>query len=298
METTRLIGEEGVKDVGVKADVEREDEGKGKVGEGMVARAFLPLGFVAFGGPQAHVALLHQQFVKTVGDLTVSEELFLELFALAQALPGPSSTQLVVLLGIVMGGWLGGIIAFFVFQIPGFVAMTSFGLLLGSGGNSSDILRTISLFTHGLIAAAFAQVTIAAGAITLRVTGHDQFKRVIALFSTVVATVAVPSSVVWMYPLILFSGGLAAYVRDLLSGADVRAEEDKPEEQTLFHSGISKKAGYFLLGLFTVTTLACVIFINILGWTTSRYVQLFDAFWRMGALVFGGGQVSLKTLML
>ena len=56
-----------------------------------IATSFAPLGFIAFGGPQAHIALLHAHFVERRGWL--SDEAFLELLALGHALPGPTSTQ-------------------------------------------------------------------------------------------------------------------------------------------------------------------------------------------------------------
>lgn len=52
---------------------------------------FLPLGVVAYGGPTAHIALLHERFVDKSQWLT--EEQFVELMAVGQGLPGPTSTQ-------------------------------------------------------------------------------------------------------------------------------------------------------------------------------------------------------------
>ena len=77
---------------------------------------FLPLGVVAYGGPTAHIALLHERFVDKSKWLT--EEQFVELMAVGQGLPGPTSTQVCLrvcvcecarALGVAVGGrvWLG-----------------------------------------------------------------------------------------------------------------------------------------------------------------------------------------------
>ena len=56
-----------------------------------VAKAFLPMGFIAFGGPQAHIALFLKTFVEGKAKW-LDEQRFMELMSLGQALPGPTST--------------------------------------------------------------------------------------------------------------------------------------------------------------------------------------------------------------
>lgn len=65
--------------------------GGGGDGYGQVFWQFLPLGVIAYGGPNAHIALLHERFVDKSKWLT--EEQFVELMAVGQGLPGPTSTQ-------------------------------------------------------------------------------------------------------------------------------------------------------------------------------------------------------------
>lgn len=72
-----------------------------------VFTTFWPLGFVAFGGPQAHVAILRDHLV--VQRDWLDEEAFTELFAIGQGLPGPTSTQLVVSTALSRAGPLGGL---------------------------------------------------------------------------------------------------------------------------------------------------------------------------------------------
>jgi chromate transporter len=81
-----------------------------------IAKEFLRLGFVAFGGAAAHVAMMEERFVRRLGWLT--RERFLDLFGAASLLPGPSSTELTMYLGEVRGGLAGLLVAGACFILP------------------------------------------------------------------------------------------------------------------------------------------------------------------------------------
>lgn len=81
-----------------------------------IAVEFLRLGFVAFGGPPAHVAMMEERFVRQRQWLT--RERLLDLFGVASTLPGPSSTELALYLGEVRGGFPGMLIAGASFILP------------------------------------------------------------------------------------------------------------------------------------------------------------------------------------
>ena len=70
-----------------------------------VAALFLRLGFTAFGGPAAHIAMMHAEVVRR--RKWVDEQRFLDLFGAANMIPGPSSTELAIYLGYERAGWLG-----------------------------------------------------------------------------------------------------------------------------------------------------------------------------------------------
>ena len=91
-----------------------------------VAWGFLPLGWIAFGGPQAHIALLQDRFV--FRRQWLDEQRFAELLGMGQGLPGPTSTQMVVAVGTVRAGPLGGMLAFLCFVYPAATIMTLAGL--------------------------------------------------------------------------------------------------------------------------------------------------------------------------
>jgi chromate transporter len=81
-----------------------------------VAGLFLKLGFTAFGGPAAHIALMEQEAVIRRGWL--SREEFLDLLGVANLIPGPSSTELAIFLGYRRAGWLGLVLAGVCFILP------------------------------------------------------------------------------------------------------------------------------------------------------------------------------------
>jgi len=91
-----------------------ESAARGSLGE--VAKQFLRLGFIAYGGPAAHVAMMEEEFVRRRGWLT--RERFLDLLGAVSLLPGPSSTELAIYLGEIRAGLAGLIVAGACFILP------------------------------------------------------------------------------------------------------------------------------------------------------------------------------------
>jgi chromate transporter len=87
---------------------------RGSLGE--VAALFLKLGLTAFGGPAAHIAMMRQEVVQRRNWL--SDQEFLNLFAAANLIPGPSSTEMAIFLGYVRAGWPALILAGVLFILP------------------------------------------------------------------------------------------------------------------------------------------------------------------------------------
>ena len=81
-----------------------------------IAKEFLRLGFVAYGGPAAHIAMMEERYVRRRGWLT--RERFLDLLGAASLLPGPSSTEVAIYLGQIRGGLAGLIVAGACFILP------------------------------------------------------------------------------------------------------------------------------------------------------------------------------------
>jgi chromate transporter len=95
-------------------------EERGSVAE--VASEFLRLGFIAYGGPAAHVAMMEERFVRRRGWLT--RERFLDLLGAVNLLPGPSSTELAIYLGEIRAGLAGLIVAGACFILPAAIFVT------------------------------------------------------------------------------------------------------------------------------------------------------------------------------
>lgn len=94
--------------------VKSEKGGKGSVGE--VARLFLKLGTIAFGGPAAHIAMMQDETCRERG--WVSKQRFLDLLGATNLIPGPSSTEMAIYLGYERAGWKGLIAGGVCFILP------------------------------------------------------------------------------------------------------------------------------------------------------------------------------------
>jgi chromate transporter len=94
--------------------VSTEAEPRAKLSE--LALLFLRLGFTAFGGPAAHIAIMENEVVRRRRWL--SSERFLDLLGVANLIPGPSSTELAIFVGYEQAGWIGLVIAGVCFILP------------------------------------------------------------------------------------------------------------------------------------------------------------------------------------
>ncbi|MCU0499878.1 MAG: chromate efflux transporter [Anaerolineae bacterium] len=83
---------------------------------GEVARLFLRLGFTAFGGPAAHIAMFRDEVVTRKGWIT--DEQFLDLLGATNLIPGPNSTEMAIHIGYVRAGWRGLLAAGICFILP------------------------------------------------------------------------------------------------------------------------------------------------------------------------------------
>ncbi|MBM3138261.1 MAG: chromate efflux transporter, partial [Chloroflexi bacterium] len=77
---------------------------------------FLWMGFTAFGGPAAHIAIFHDQVVKR--RKWIDEQHFLDLLGATQLIPGPNSTEVSIYLGYTHAGWMGLILGGLGFILP------------------------------------------------------------------------------------------------------------------------------------------------------------------------------------
>ena len=211
-----------------------------------VAWAFLPLGWIAFGGPQAHIALLQERFVARRRWL--DEQRFVELLGLGQGLPGPTSTQMVVAVGTARAGPLGGLLAFLLFLYPAATIMALAGLgvatFLDEGGRPQ--------WLDGVQPATVALVAVAAWRLGVAVVNTRLTMGLMLLGAVVTILVRQP----WAFPVALALGGMATTVVLRSRRHDTI---DRSESIPLDNLGISRAAGVLLLLLFFVWLVTALV---------------------------------------
>jgi chromate transporter len=111
---------------------------------GEVVRYFLKLGVVGFGGPNAHIAAMHDDLVRRRG--WVDDRYFLDVVGVTNLIPGPNSSEVAIHLGYLRGGLVGGIAAGLSFMLPAFVMMLGLSwayFSLGDFGVREELLAGI-----------------------------------------------------------------------------------------------------------------------------------------------------------
>ncbi|HEY9132102.1 MAG TPA: chromate efflux transporter [Dyella sp.] len=237
-----------------------------------VARVFLRLGLTSFGGPIAHVGYFHREFVQKRRWL--DEQHFGQLLALCQVLPGPASSQLGFSIGLLRAGWTGAMVAFLAFTLPSALLMFAFAeasdRLAGPWGQAT---------IHGLKLVAVAVVAQGVWGMA-RSLCPDRPRALLA--AAALALLALNSGV-WMQ-LSIVAGGAA------LGPWVCRHIEARPGETFALRYG--RRTGTFFL--MTYATLLAIAFVATPFLTSLG--QAAGAFYRTGALVFGGGHVVLPLL--
>ncbi|MEO7205467.1 MAG: chromate efflux transporter [Steroidobacteraceae bacterium] len=237
-----------------------------------VGAAFLRLGLSSFGGPIAHLGYFRREFVER--RRWVNEERFGQLLGLCQFLPGPASSQLGFSLGLLRAGWPGAIAAFVAFTLPSallmFAMAESSNFLAGPWGQS---------IVHGLKLVAVA--VVAQGVLGMARTLTPDAPR--ALLAAAAAGLLVISGSAWMQ-LVAIVGGAA--LGPWLCRTTVARQGDA------FRLRYGRRTGGVLLGMFAALLMAAIL----IAPRTPLLAQAAGAFYRTGALVFGGGHVVLPLL--
>jgi chromate transporter len=103
-----------------------------------IAKLFLKLGIIGFGGPVAHIAMIEDEVVKRRQWLT--QEHFLDLLGVTNLIPGPNSTEIAIHIGYIYAGWLGLIIAGVCFILPAVLITGLFAWLYVNYGTLPQVL--------------------------------------------------------------------------------------------------------------------------------------------------------------
>ncbi|MBZ5702894.1 MAG: chromate efflux transporter [Acidobacteriia bacterium] len=124
------------------ATSEQGSSGRQSHGLGEILRVFFRLGFIAFGGPPAHFALMEEEFVRRRAWL--SRERFVDLVGAVSLLPGPSSTELAIYLGQIRGGALGLLLAGMGFILPSALLVTALAWVYQQYGTIPQVAGLLS----------------------------------------------------------------------------------------------------------------------------------------------------------
>ncbi|HEX4152585.1 MAG TPA: chromate efflux transporter [Steroidobacteraceae bacterium] len=237
-----------------------------------VGAAFLKLGLTSFGGPIAHLGYFRREFVER--RRWIDEEHFGQLIGLCQFLPGPASSQLGFSLGLLRAGWLGALAAFIGFTLPS-------ALLLYALAASSNYLAGAwgEALVHGLKLVAVA--VVAQGVLGMaRTLTPDAPRALMAAAAAGLVAVGGPS---WMQLLVIAGGaGLGPWL--------CRRVTAHPGGSFTLRYG--RRTGTALVVLFGVLLIIALT----VAPGRSPMGQVAGAFYRTGALVFGGGHVVLPLL--
>src|SRR5499426_168426 len=239
-----------------------------------VLGVFFRLGLTSFGGPVAHLGYFREEFVRRRAWL--DDKSYADLVALCQFLPGPASSQVGIAIGLLRGGYAGALAAWIGFTLPSAVAMVAFGYGIDALGDAAG-----SGWLHGLKVAAVAVVAQAVLGMA-RTLAPDRARATLAVAAAIIALGA-PSS--WGQIGAIALGGIVGAL--LLRGGEAIAPAALP-------LSVSRSLGALLL----VAFFALLIGLPLLLATAipSQALKEFDAFYRAGSLVFGGGHVVLPLL--
>lgn len=238
-----------------------------------VAGAFLKLGCVSFGGPVAHLGYFRAEFVERRQWLDDAH--FGDLVALCQFLPGPGSSQVVFALGMHRAGLVGALVASACFTLPSAVLMIAFAYGVTALGDLHH-----AGWLHGLKLTAVAVVAQAVWGMGKRLC-TDRAKLSLCLASAA-ALLAAPGALAQLG--VIAGGALVGWTlyRDKVA---VAKNSNEPARHHL--------AAGAALALFAALQVALPALASATG---SRALAVFDAFYRAGSLVFGGGHVVLPLL--
>ncbi len=238
-----------------------------------VLSTFLKLGLTSFGGPVAHIGYYRLELVEK--RRWISESQFAQLLAICQFLPGPASSQIGFSIGLMRAGWLGAIAAFLAFTLPSAVLLFGFAALLPHLSGEIGVAAI-----HGLKLVALAFVAQAVFAMNRQLC-PDTPRQTLAVAAAVAVLVVGSAKIQFLVILI-------AAVAGLFVCRDVKPIEG---DNLMVRHGMA--TGWILLVVFAALLAASLVAADASGHDP---LAVFGAFYRAGALVFGGGHVVLPLL--
>lgn len=227
---------------------------------------FFILGLFSFGGPIAHIGYFRKKFVEELKWL--NDEEFSKIVALSQFLPGPSSSQVGFTIGLKKGGIIGAIFAFIAFTFPSFLLLYLAATFQNIYENSTIIYALMS----GL--KLFAVIIVADATYSMfKTLCKTNLSKIIFVFATLFL---IFYQSFFAQIMVLVASGLFAFLFIKEKDSN-KIKYEKPYILPLFI--------FFLLLIFLP------FFAN-----QDKLLSLFNSFYQVGSLVFGGGHVVLPLI--
>ena len=238
-----------------------------------VLAIYTRLGLTCFGGPIAHIGYFRDEFVARRRWL--DEQAFADLVALCQFLPGPASSQVGFSIGLMRAGTLGGLAAWTGFTLPSAIALVLFayGASALSGPVGAGLLHGLKLVAVAIVAQAVWGMA--------RTLAPDRERASIAVIAALI---------------ILFSTSSLAQIAAIALGGVAGlwlCRAAPPTSAGHFSVPVSRGAGLLALAAFFLLLAGLPV---LRAAAPSQTAALAEAFYRSGALVFGGGHVVLPLL--
>ena len=228
----------------------------------------------AFGGPQAHIAMMMKTFVHERPYVTKEE--LLEYNGFCQLLPGASSTQTITLIGYKRGGvWLA-VLTLIIWILPASILMGAFSFLIEyvDKKDLEHIFKFIPPMAVGFL--------VYAAVVSFGISIKNTITWVIMLVSA--ATTYLLFKQPWVFPLLIVLGGISTN----LSKKRIPQIEEKP-----------RKIKWWNIWLFAIIFITAGVVSSKAkknDWPNRKPINLFENIYRMGSLVFGGGQVLMPMM--
>ena len=229
----------------------------------------------AYGGPQAHFAMMMRSFVQKVPYVTEQE--LLEYNAFCNLLPGASSTQTVTLIGYKRGGVSLAVFTLLIWIAPASILMGAFSFLLHYIDKTSlhtDIFKFIPSMAVGFL--------MYAAVMAFNVSIKNTITWIIMLCCALATYILFETP--WIFPALIVLSGVATN----FSQRRIPQKEQKP-----------KKIKWGNIWLFALLFLAAGITSEVArknNWPHRKPINLFENTYRMGSLVFGGGHVLMPMM--
>jgi chromate transporter len=228
----------------------------------------------AFGGPQAHIAMMMKTFVHERPYVTKEE--LLEYNGFCQLLPGASSTQTITLIGYKRGGvWLA-VLTLIIWILPACILMGAFSFLIEyiDKRDLDHIFKFIPPMAVGFL--------VYAAVVSFGISIKNTITWLIMLVSAGATYILFKQP--WIFPLLIVLGGVSTN----LSKKRIPQIEEKPRKIKWWNIWLF--AIIFILAGFLSSTAKKN------NWPNRKPINLFENTYRMGSLVFGGGQVLMPLM--